>query len=1224
MMSLNDRFGWWVLASGMALAASVTCALEKEVSLVTGQPIGELAVAGRLSVDLHAEFMVSREYGTETVLNWYTCGYSGGGQGGSDKRLGGAFGDFGFQVPFADRQKRYPHAVTIGKIRAVRFDGGDFMKGNFAVEKKILDGGKMAVETWFRSEKPEKDDVIVGWQSRDGKETSAWIGLPAKCAGSEQWRHLVVNCTPDTEVWYLDGEKIASGKRRTLLKEGHIMVLGGASSGKPSFKGDLVAVRLHDEAMTPEEIAHNFKGGPMLGTEMHNWWRNEPGKWWSQESDHFRHAIDKAEMSRWDERRRKEFNDRVPGMFNLAELIYHTYSERLALRSSVVSKRPEKRGDGIKYKIPIQPAQGSWMGVDDDFGWACQGEGHINPHELVHGWDAQTGNMQGNFWEAHANFPQTYNGIYQTMPPGCVSRVTSCCPVNGRDYYNDRLMFEHLAQTPEYGPMFVSKLWYDGPTATQDSPYPWITFTRLNPYPERTLADEYTRMAMRNVTWDYLTFEDARGGSGNTGYGNDHVISKENLYKRDADGSRSMIQRCSRVVLEQIPYAPEWWRVPKEFAPQQLGWNICPLSFKPGKVSATLAGYVNPKRGSDWRAGFVGVDQAGKAVYGDVFGPGKQQAFTVADTIRELYLVVCGTPTNIMPINMTGDFRSFEQEPFPYRVKLQGCEPIVVLKPERPNVPGKAHANGGGFVADSAKVEATAYVAPGAQVLGNSTVSGRARIEDCAVVEGATVTDEAVVSGYASVGGGATIAEQAKVRDCAEVSDRSVIKGHARILEHALITTRGNTCTDEVTVKGVAHVYGGNQKGSALIDGFYAKGNEITGGRWFTWSWGQGKNPGESGEDFGGLYADYDFETEHLWMAADAFGATWGYLVGSPRCELCPDKVAKKNTLRQPESVLKTLDREQHDDNNYSELLITYLRPRETGEYTFWIAADDEGELWIDGKKICSNPFWAGFRDYGRFPSQKSAPIRLERGKAYALKALHSNAHMGGALSVSWAKAGAAPAPIPADCLSLNADGNKPGVLQRVWGDVRSVADLVSRPDYPEGVLRVGGSALALNGKDQFVELPKDVADFRSCSYSVEFKQTMKNNGSRLFEFSQANGDALWLSPWEDGKLVFGICQGKKTECLTAPGIPLGLWARVQVCLDGKTAALFVNGRKVAENKAATLSPDCVRATRCYLGRGEKGGYFGGLIDRMTIFSRPLQPEPLQSDLAGKANNKQK
>jgi hypothetical protein len=353
------------------LGRSPAQAIEKQRSLLTGQPMGELAVAGRLSVDLHAEFMVSREYGTETVLNWYNCGYSGGGgEGGKTTHLGGNFGDFGFQVPFKDRQQKYPHAVTIGKVRAVHFDGNDFLKGNFPVEKKILDDGQMAVEVWLRSEKPGRDAVILGWQSMDGKESTAPIGFPKDFAGSDQWRHLLVNCTPNQEHWYLDGVKVSSGSRRTIVKPGHVLVLGGASASKPSFQGDLAAVRVHDEALSREQIAHNFRGGPMLGTEMHNWWRTEPDKWWVKESEHFRHAVDKQEMAKWSERERKEFQERLPGMFKLAELIYHTYSERLAMRSAVVSKRPEMRGDGIKYKVPIQPAQGSWMGVDDDFGWA--------------------------------------------------------------------------------------------------------------------------------------------------------------------------------------------------------------------------------------------------------------------------------------------------------------------------------------------------------------------------------------------------------------------------------------------------------------------------------------------------------------------------------------------------------------------------------------------------------------------------------------------------------------------------------------------------------------------------------------------------------------------------------------------------------------------------------------------------------------------------------------
>ncbi|MCU0782204.1 MAG: LamG domain-containing protein, partial [Akkermansiaceae bacterium] len=641
------------LAALLGLVAAPTAsALEKEISLVTKQPLGELAVAGRLSIDLHAEFMLSRSYGTETALNWYHCGYSGGGAGGT--QVGGNFGYFGFQVTYAERELRYPKAVTVDGVRAVRFDGDDFLKSNTVIEKKIVDSGRMAVEVWLRAESPSAGEVILGWQSLDGRESSAPLAYPPGFKGSGRWRHLVVNCAPDREDWYLDGAKVAGGPRRMLVKEGHVMTLGGASSGKPSFKGDLVAVRLHDETMTAEEITRNFTGGVSLGTEMHNWWRNEPDKWWIKESAHFRHAVDKEEMQGWNEQQTREFHQRVPEMFELAELAYHCYSERLALRSSVVSLLPEERGDGIKYKIPIQPSNGSWMGFDGHFGWACQGAGFINPHELVHGWQVMTGNMAGNYWEAHANFPQTYIGVYQTIP--VIMAEAPAFPASGRTYYHDRTMFEHLAQTPEYGPMFISKLWYDGPTPDRKDPYPWITFERINPYADRTLADEFTRMAMRNVTYDYQTYQEFRPG----GNYRDPQPAEENLYRRVAQENRRDIPQAllrSRVLLEAVPHEPEWWRVPKEQAPQQLGWNICPLEFKPGRVAARLEGYVDAKRGGDWRAGFVGVDAAGKPVYGPVVRPGAVQHFEAGTGLKDLYLVVCASPSNIVEVPMTGDFR---------------------------------------------------------------------------------------------------------------------------------------------------------------------------------------------------------------------------------------------------------------------------------------------------------------------------------------------------------------------------------------------------------------------------------------------------------------------------------------------------------------------------------------------------------------------------------------
>jgi len=863
-------FSGWTIGCAIAaclLATGGARAVEKETSLVTGEAIGELAVAGRLDVDLHAEFMASRTFAGETVLNWYHCGFSGGG---GNNEVGGNFGDFGLAVPHTRRDERYPHWVQAGPCPAVRFDGGDILKGNFPVEKGAAGAEDLAIEIWLRDGDPANGEIILGWQSEDGRATSAPIACPPQIKGSEAWHHLAVSCRTDRETWYLDGKELRTTPRRLRIANAHRMVLGGACERAPSFRGLLAAVRLHDKAMTAEQVAHNARGGVLLGTKLHSWWRREPDRWWAKESKHFRHCVDKKQMAEWTDKQLKAFHGRLEGMFELAEKCYDLYSRRLALRVGVVAAKSQFRGDGIKYKIPIQPSQGSWMGWEGKhgFGFACQAPGHINPHELVHGCQGQTGGgLQGNYWEAHANFPQTYLGIYQTIPPTCCSRVSMFFPANGRCYYHARLMFEHLAQTPEYGPMFISKLWYDGGTKDAKNEYPWTAFTRLDPDPATALPEEWTRMVQRCVTWDFETFDPKR----------------PNLYATEAEKHRDVIARYGRVLLERTPLEPGFWRVPREMAPQQLGWNLCPLTTRAKRVSAELTGCgTNPERGSDWRLAFVAVDAEGKPRYGRIGRPGQALPFDVRDGDKQLVLAVVATPGNILPVPMTGDFRSPAQEVFPYRVKLTDCEPLDVLVPPKPSVPGARHANGGGFVAATAHADATAYVGPGAQVLGRAKVLGRARVEHLAVVrDEATVRDEARVSGHALVSGRAIVRDRAKVRDFAHVPD-GVVRDDARVLEHASTRGRDADISGRATLKGVAWV-AGRVAGSAILDGHYAKSNPIDRGVWFTWSWSRGKNPGELDIELGGLAMQYTFDTPHPRVAWDTWGAAHGRLVGSGR-----------------------------------------------------------------------------------------------------------------------------------------------------------------------------------------------------------------------------------------------------------------------------------------------------------------------------------------------------
>ena len=99
-------------------------------------------------------------------------------------------------------------------------------------------------------------------------------------------------------------------------------------------------------------------------------------------------------------------------------------------------------------------------------------------------------------------------------------------------------------------------------------------------------------------------------------------------------------------------------------------------------------------------------------------------------------------------------------------------------------VEGRRHPNGGGWVADSAKVAATAYVAPDAMVLDGATVRDHAAIEDCAVVRGPGT----VVSGHAKVSGQAYVAGNVK------------IGGYTRVL-HPIVAEDKQVVPNEVPLR---------------------------------------------------------------------------------------------------------------------------------------------------------------------------------------------------------------------------------------------------------------------------------------------------------------------------------------------------------------------------------------------------------------------------------------
>ena len=95
--------------------------------------------------------------------------------------------------------------------------------------------------------------------------------------------------------------------------------------------------------------------------------------------------------------------------------------------------------------------------------------------------------------------------------------------------------------------------------------------------------------------------------------------------------------------------------------------------------------------------------------------------------------------------------------------------------------------------------------------------------------------------------------------------------------------------------------------------------------------------------------------------------------------------------------------------DNYATRMYGWLKPTETGEYTFWISGDDAQQLWLstdidpaNAVQIASVASWTNSREWTKEAGQKSALISLEAGKKYYIQALGKEGSGGDSIAVSW------------------------------------------------------------------------------------------------------------------------------------------------------------------------------------------------------------------------------
>jgi xyloglucan-specific exo-beta-1,4-glucanase len=103
-------------------------------------------------------------------------------------------------------------------------------------------------------------------------------------------------------------------------------------------------------------------------------------------------------------------------------------------------------------------------------------------------------------------------------------------------------------------------------------------------------------------------------------------------------------------------------------------------------------------------------------------------------------------------------------------------------------------------------------------------------------------------------------------------------------------------------------------------------------------------------------------------------------------------------------------------NDNYGTRVRGYLYAPVTGMYTFWVAGDNDADLFlstdhnpINAFRIAYNPninIPPAYQNFNLYPEQRSNPVFLEAGQPYYIEALHQEMGIDDNLTVAWQGAG--------------------------------------------------------------------------------------------------------------------------------------------------------------------------------------------------------------------------
>lgn len=183
--------------------------------------------------------------------------------------------------------------------------------------------------------------------------------------------------------------------------------------------------------------------------------------------------------------------------------------------------------------------------------------------------------------------------------------------------------------------------------------------------------------------------------------------------------------------------------------------------------------------------------------------------------------------------------------------------------------------------------------------------------------------------------------------------------------------------------------------------------------------------------------------------------------------------------------------------DSYGQRIRGYITAPATGDYTFWLAGDNDAVLHLSTSedparkvRIASVNGWTNSREWSKYSSQKSVKIRLEAGKRYYIEALAKEDWGGDNLAVGWQ--------LPNGTLERPIDGNRLSPMALAYSSSNSVSSALEEAFVPLQDTEVAAypnpfqDVITLDFGSQQAELQEILI------YDQTGKAVYKDNGSNL------------------------------------------------------------------------------------------------------------------------------